>query len=319
VVKLHLHVGHFGGALPRAERLRKRRDRKLRPVRPSRRNELWYRAELDGIVGHLRAAGREITASLKAVWPATVEDGRRARDKRRTAPPHEAVAGARRKFQNIGAVASEITLGTHSRPGLLTRNLEAVDDRLAASVKTSVGLDIRETLRRTAIQQMGPLAQEMADAAEANVALIASIPEQYFDRIQGAVADSWEAGGTVEDLADEIERIGDVTESRAALIARDQTSKLNSAFNRVRQTSIGVERYEWQTAEDERVRDSHAALDGRIFDWDAPPTVDGEPAHPGEPINCRCVASPVLDLEDATAAGAAALDPDEDASELEAA
>ncbi len=317
MVKLHLHIGHFAGALPRAARLRKRRDRRLRAVRPSHRNELWYRAELNAIVDQLRAAGRRVVGELRQVWPKDVTDVRRVGDKRRPAPPQGPLDEARGQFQNVGGVAAEIVFGTHGKDGLIQRNLDAVDDRLAASVKLSTGADVREPLRQMTIHAAG-LAEQMSDAAEANVALITSIPGQYFDQLQDAVSDNWENGGFVEDLSDAIEHIGDVTESRAALIARDQTGKMNSAFNRIRQTSIGIDRYEWQTAEDERVRDSHAALDGRTFSWDAPPSVDGEPAQPGEPINCRCVASPVLDLDDESMADAAALEGDDDGEQAAA-
>ena len=69
----------------------------------------------------------------------------------------------------------------------------------------------------------------------------------------------------------EVERIGDVTESRAKLIARDQTSKMNGAFNEARQTSLGIDRYVWQTSGDERVREEHQANDGQVFSWNDPP------------------------------------------------
>jgi hypothetical protein len=46
--------------------------------------------------------------------------------------------------------------------------------------------------------------------------------------------------------------------------------------------------YIWRTAGDDKVRASHAANDGKIIAWDNPPTT----GHPGEDINCRCVAEP---------------------------
>lgn len=46
--------------------------------------------------------------------------------------------------------------------------------------------------------------------------------------------------------------------------------------------------YVWRTREDEKVRPSHAANDGVIFAWDAPPTT----GHPGEDFGCRCIAEP---------------------------
>ena len=43
-----------------------------------------------------------------------------------------------------------------------------------------------------------------------------------------------------------------------------------------------------RTREDEKVRPSHAANDGVIFAWDAPPPT----GHPGEDFGCRCIAEP---------------------------
>ena len=47
--------------------------------------------------------------------------------------------------------------------------------------------------------------------------------------------------------------------------------------------------YRWRTAGDDKVRPSHAANEGRIFNWDYPP----DTGHPGEDYNCRCTAEPV--------------------------
>jgi len=87
-----------------------------------------------------------------------------------------------------------------------------------------------------------------------------------------------------------IERL-QVSQSRARRIARDQVGKYFGALTETRHRSVGANRYEWQTAGDERVRSSHADRDGRVYSYDDPP-FDG---NPGEPINCRCTAIPVFD------------------------
>jgi SPP1 gp7 family putative phage head morphogenesis protein len=124
-----------------------------------------------------------------------------------------------------------------------------------------------------------------------NVDLIKSIPQQYFDRIASDIYDNIIAAQRWEVLADTlIDTLVDdfsITQSRANLIARDQTSKMNAAFTEERQTSVGITSYQWQTAGDERVRPTHEANDGQIFEWDNPPEETG---HPGHDVNCRCVA-----------------------------
>ena len=62
-------------------------------------------------------------------------------------------------------------------------------------------------------------------------------------------------------------------------------------MTQARQMKLGIERYRWRTAGDTRVRTEHAMREGQIFSWDRPPP-DG---HPGQPINCRCYAEPVIE------------------------
>jgi SPP1 gp7 family putative phage head morphogenesis protein len=90
------------------------------------------------------------------------------------------------------------------------------------------------------------------------------------------------AGDLAEDLG--------ISQRRARLIARNETATLNGTLNRVRQQQAGVKRYVWSTSLDERVRPLHQEREGRTYSWDDPPS-DG---HPGEPINCRCVARAVI-------------------------
>jgi SPP1 gp7 family putative phage head morphogenesis protein len=101
-------------------------------------------------------------------------------------------------------------------------------------------------------------------------------------------------GVRVEAVAGELRKRFGVSDSRAELIARDQTLKLNSQISRSRQRAVGINSYQWVTSRDERVRETHAALDGSIQSWDSPPEVgEGRFEHPGGDFQCRCVAVPV--------------------------
>ncbi len=54
-------------------------------------------------------------------------------------------------------------------------------------------------------------------------------------------------------------------------------------------TPYTASHYIWHTREDNKVRPSHAANDGKIFAWDNPPAT----GNPGEEYGCRCWAEPV--------------------------
>jgi SPP1 gp7 family putative phage head morphogenesis protein len=123
-----------------------------------------------------------------------------------------------------------------------------------------------------------------------NVDLIKDAIGDLKDSVFALIEKPENLGLRVEDLAAQIKERTSGGESRAALIARDQTLKANGDLVRERQLSAGITRYVWSTSQDERVRDTHAELEGETFDWDNPP----EPGHPGQDYQCRCVAIPVV-------------------------
>ena len=269
--------------------------RRLGPIRRNHKSELVYRAALLQLVRRCRSLVEGSIASLKVYWPRPAPgDSVRAADAVRPSAK-QLLAQAKNKLGDLDGWAKRMT-------GLAVEaNRENVDARLGREIHRAIGVNVTNIL-----QANGPLLQSMSVATKANVALIKTIPDQYFDRVYSTVTSGWTQGLRWESMVEQIQADGDITENRAKLIARDQTSKMNAAFNQERQQQVGIERFEWSTSEDERVRESHAELDGKTFDWDNPPIVDGEQATPGSPVNCRCVALPVVDMEEIGAAAGSA-------------
>jgi SPP1 gp7 family putative phage head morphogenesis protein len=136
-----------------------------------------------------------------------------------------------------------------------------------------------------------PVVEKIGQFVKDNVALVRSVHERYFDRIEKDVTRAFEQGTHPREMAKQfVEREG-MAKSDARRIARDQIGKLNAQVNEERQKGLGVVSYIWRTANDERVRKDHQEREGMRFDWDKPPP-DG---HPGEPVNCRCFADPLFD------------------------
>lgn len=127
------------------------------------------------------------------------------------------------------------------------------------------------------------------------VELIKSIPIEAGERAQKLALEGLAGGRRADEIASELMKTTEVTESRAKLIARTETARANTALNLARATSVGSELYVWRTSGDADVRDSHRKMNGKVFRWDSPPTLsDGEVGHPGTFPNCRCYAEPVL-------------------------
>lgn len=57
--------------------------------------------------------------------------------------------------------------------------------------------------------------------------------------------------------------------------------------------SVDTAQYVWRTQQDDKVRASHRANDGRVFSWSSPPPT----GHPGQEFNCRCQAIPYISGE----------------------
>ncbi len=157
-----------------------------------------------------------------------------------------------------------------------------VDKQIASHTKTILGVDLTPFYRGVDIQD------EIDKQVEANVALIKSIPSQYADKLEALVMNALQTGQTNDDLAQEIKKLGHSTDNRARLIARDQMGKINGGINKKRQTSMGVETYDWLDSHDDRVRPLCVSHNGKTFRWDTPP----KGGHPGQKIGCRCTAVP---------------------------
>jgi SPP1 gp7 family putative phage head morphogenesis protein len=156
--------------------------------------------------------------------------------------------------------------------------------------KVQLGRQVKAALGADVLADNPKVKAALDHFVQENAALIKSIPAQVIDQVEGIVNRAFTSGSLSSDVADEIEQRFNVGESRARLIARDQIGKLYGQTNAIRQQELGVSRFVWRTAGDERVRDEHQELDGEEFDYDDPP----DEGLPGEPIQCRCYAEPVF-------------------------
>jgi SPP1 gp7 family putative phage head morphogenesis protein len=154
------------------------------------------------------------------------------------------------------------------------------------TVRAATGIDIGAVVR-------SPDVRPHVEAASIRTAqLIRGVGDELAkkvgDRIIRGAVQGERSAKVAKDLA---EQFG-WSRKRSKLIARDQTASLNASLNKTRQSQVGVSEYEWSTSLDERVRPLHASFEGNRYRWDEPGPDDG--MHPGEPINCRCVAMAVI-------------------------
>lgn len=138
-------------------------------------------------------------------------------------------------------------------------------------------------------------------SAQQNAQLIKSIPAKYLEEVQTLVMANMRSGMRPGYIEKALQEQFGVTQRRAKMIARDQTSKINGELAEKQQKGAGFEYFQWIDSDDSRVRHRHRVIDEKvtaygkgIYRWDNLPLSDkGVPIKPGSDYSCRCIARPV--------------------------
>lgn len=130
------------------------------------------------------------------------------------------------------------------------------------------------------------------------VTLIRSLPLEAAKRVHELTLKGLESSTRAREVAQEIARSGDVTQSRATLIARTEVARTASVLTQTRAQYVGSTHYVWRTSRDGAVRPGHRDMEGKACEWAHPPAVNESGRvmhfHPGQIWNCRCWPEPIL-------------------------
>lgn len=143
----------------------------------------------------------------------------------------------------------------------------------------------------------------MTEAIKHNFKMIKSIPSKFLEVLEHKYTSTLieqVAKGTLgrRSFRTQLEKHG---HKNAALIARTETAKLQTAILEERSTQLGSVAYIWLASNDRRTRKSHREMNGVIVFWKhAKPELDGMVGGAGEYPNCRCSPQPIVDIDDLT-------------------
>ena len=246
-----------------------------------------------------KAKQRETLKERRAFASAHKAEAQYARNLR-TIAKH---CGALAKFWNPDDPAT-----THWVIGALRRYAEelwpwarATAERMLADVArrdeatwARVGRNAGRALRKEIAE--APTGEIMRALLNEQVDLITSLPRDAAARVHEWTIRGIEGSERPAAVAERVYATGEVTRSRANLIARTEVARTASKLVEARATYVGSEGYIWRSAEDSDVRDIHRKLNGKYFRWDDPPVAaeNGVRAHAGQIYNCRCVPEPVI-------------------------
>ena len=269
--------------LPLKERLNLNRRRRkngeiIAPaIGPSKKEEVKYRRDLNKLIALMvQDVKTNIIPFLHTNQKAFVADASFSMNLR------DLVNGVKRKFRDILSPAT--TIATSAVTGEVSTNTEKFNKGIET---VTGGISIGRIINTEGLNDI------VQSQIATNVDLIQSIPDEYFKSLSSIIYQGTSAGDTVGSLTKQIQSLTGVTHRRAKLIARDQTAKTNSLITQQRQVDLGVTEYVWQTSGDSRVRATHKSNNGKTFEWKRPDPVTG---HPGNDIQCRCVARAIIKL-----------------------
>lgn len=193
-------------------------------------------------------------------------------------------------LSSLEAYARLLTPWARSAAQRMLAEIARRDTRAWRRLSETIGRDLHFEVQSTPV---GRLMQQLQDD---QVALITSIPLDAGRRVQALTRELVTGGRRYDEAIPMIRASGDVTASRATLIARTETAKAASSLTQARAVHIGSTGYVWRTAHDRDVRAAHKRLEGTFHAWDDPPVaeIDGRRHHPGQFPNCRCWPEPVI-------------------------
>lgn len=268
------------------------RDRVARPTTPSKQTEVWYRDQLLGFVAELERITLEEMERVK-LGDAELTVAQKINYSKMLDRIIE-------RLQRLAVANFSINVAS----GMVGRANEQNKRTITSSMKEAFNIDVSGMLGSQVVRDTLEL------AVDENVNLIKSIQTDYINDIGDTIRKAVIEGRRHTDMVAEIRDRGGVSESRARLIARDQTAKINSDLTKERHQSLGIEMYVWGSAGDVRTRDSHKAMIGKVCKYDDPTvysdddgktwkkrTTDMVKLNPGEDYQCRCTSRPFIKIE----------------------
>lgn len=168
-----------------------------------------------------------------------------------------------------------------------------------------VNPQIYELLKRNLNGRLGAAVnQKVLENARYIKTIPLTVAEQVTDFTKTQAYQGIRASEIAKALQD---KVSQYSKAKASTIARTEASKAMTALTEARARDVGVNWYQWRTADDARVRNSHEHMEGVLINWDNPPSPEllaGQRSvgtyNAGNIYNCRCYPSPLVTLNRVT-------------------
>lgn len=208
--------------------------------------------------------------------------------------------------KHIGDVIRDFHINEHSSPGdlalleqWLNRYADVIDPWARSVAKRFVyecGQRDKQAWRRVTKAVQRGLREEIENADVGKVfreelanqvQLIKSIPLEAAMRVHEIAVGNIYGGEPFIDLVDHIMDTGNVSKSRATLIARTESARVTGLLTATRAQAAGVTHFIWRVQNDKDVRPTHRRMANKVCSFAPPPEVEpGKRYLPGGIYNC---------------------------------
>lgn len=180
--------------------------------------------------------------------------------------------------------------------------LEAISQKVLAKLDKKAKLEFYERVAgKTGIDVQSLVAKEglksttnalMAETAQ----WIQTLRDDTFQKFTNNTLFAMSQGESLDTIVSQFDDIVVERKNHAKFLARNQVQNYNSITTKLRAQNLGITKAVWETAEDDRVRPSHAQRQGKEFDLAEGlySSIDGLHLIPGVDYNCRCTAIYVI-------------------------
>lgn len=177
------------------------------------------------------------------------------------------------------------------------------DKRIEALVKTvlnKANKRNREVLYRLVEKRIGIPTTELTntEGLKADINALVLETAQWVKRLRDETIELYTAnslramtqGSSLAEVLSQFDGLAEKRRGHARFTARNQISNFNSITTKLRAQNLGITEAVWLTSQDERVRDSHIARNGKRFDLAEGlySSTDGLHLLPGTDYQCRC-------------------------------
>ena len=163
-----------------------------------------------------------------------------------------------------GKYSNTFAFATRVANSVVSRLLNMGNDKFRKTLEGAYGVDVGRMINQNKLNDLVALQRRKQEV------LIKSIPAQFFNQIEMIIQNGVSGNKTYKSIANEIKGISGISstfgklDNRVKLIARQEVSVINESLNVARAKSADISLYTFQTSGDERVRESHQVMDGKV-------------------------------------------------------